>query len=122
MSLIAVYVSGVVTFVVGLYHVRLYKIRNWEENLKKYNGLNLIYANQCPLFIKSVDETLLFNQLFKPNDEIEFWVYNPSEYYAEIIFPAVVTAKALDSGKMISANLSMPIIDKKITCFPREEK
>jgi hypothetical protein len=29
---------------------------NWEENLKKYNGLNLIYANQCPLFIKSVDE------------------------------------------------------------------
>jgi hypothetical protein len=34
MSLIAVYVCGVVTFVVGLYHVRLYKIRNWEENLK----------------------------------------------------------------------------------------
>jgi len=29
---------------------------NWEENLSKYKGLNLIYANQCPLFIKSVDE------------------------------------------------------------------
>jgi L-amino acid N-acyltransferase YncA len=28
----------------------------WEENLKKYNGLNLVYANQCPLFIKSVEE------------------------------------------------------------------
>lgn len=29
---------------------------NWEENPSKYQGLNLIYANQCPLFIKSVDE------------------------------------------------------------------
>ena len=34
MSLIAVYVSGAVTFLVGLYHVKLYKIRNWEENFK----------------------------------------------------------------------------------------
>ena len=29
---------------------------NWDENLNKYKGLHLIYANQCPLFIKSVDE------------------------------------------------------------------
>lgn len=29
---------------------------NWEENLNHYQGLNLVYANQCPLFIKSVDE------------------------------------------------------------------
>ena len=29
---------------------------NWEDNLNKYRGLHLIYANQCPLFIKSVDE------------------------------------------------------------------
>ncbi|MCD4731637.1 MAG: YoaP domain-containing protein [Bacteroidales bacterium] len=29
---------------------------NWENNLNKYIGLHLIYANQCPLFIKSVDE------------------------------------------------------------------
>ncbi len=29
---------------------------NWENNLGKYKGLHLIYANQCPLFIKSVDE------------------------------------------------------------------
>lgn len=29
---------------------------NWEANLDKYKGLHLIYANQCPLFIKSVDE------------------------------------------------------------------
>ena len=29
---------------------------NWEDNLNKYKGLHLIYANQCPLFIKSVDE------------------------------------------------------------------
>ncbi len=29
---------------------------NWEENLEQYDGLHLIYANQCPLFIKSVDE------------------------------------------------------------------
>jgi hypothetical protein len=29
---------------------------NWEQNLDKYQGLNLVYANQCPLFIKSVDE------------------------------------------------------------------
>lgn len=28
----------------------------WEEQGFKYIGLNLIYANQCPLFIKSVDE------------------------------------------------------------------
>jgi hypothetical protein len=35
LSIIAVYVSGVVTFLVGLYHVRLYKIRNWKESLKE---------------------------------------------------------------------------------------
>ncbi len=29
---------------------------NWEENLHRYRGLNLVYANQCPLFIKSVEE------------------------------------------------------------------
>lgn len=29
---------------------------DWEKNQGKYTGLNLIYANQCPLFIKSVDE------------------------------------------------------------------
>jgi len=29
---------------------------NWEENLNRYQGLNLVYANQCPLFIKSVEE------------------------------------------------------------------
>lgn len=29
---------------------------NWNANLDKYKGLHLIYANQCPLFIKSVDE------------------------------------------------------------------
>jgi hypothetical protein len=29
---------------------------DWESKAKKYNGLNLIYANQCPLFIKSIDE------------------------------------------------------------------
>jgi len=29
---------------------------NWEDNLNKYKGLHLIYANQCPLFIKSVNE------------------------------------------------------------------
>lgn len=28
----------------------------WESNLDKYKGLNLIYANQCPFFIKSVEE------------------------------------------------------------------
>ena len=26
------------------------------NQLSKYKGLNLVYANQCPLFIKSVDE------------------------------------------------------------------
>lgn len=29
---------------------------DWEKNLKNYEGLNLVYANQCPLFIKSVNE------------------------------------------------------------------
>lgn len=29
---------------------------DWEKNLDQYEGLNLIYANQCPLFIKSVEE------------------------------------------------------------------
>jgi len=29
---------------------------NWDLNCEKLQGLNLVYANQCPLFIKSVDE------------------------------------------------------------------
>jgi hypothetical protein len=29
---------------------------DWEGKAKKYDGLNLIYTHQCPLFIKSVDE------------------------------------------------------------------
>lgn len=29
---------------------------SWENYLSNYKGLNLVYANQCPLFIKSVDE------------------------------------------------------------------
>jgi len=29
---------------------------DWEKELGKYKGLNLVYANQCPLFIKSVEE------------------------------------------------------------------
>jgi len=29
---------------------------DWENERSKIKGLNLIYANQCPLFIKSVDE------------------------------------------------------------------
>jgi hypothetical protein len=29
---------------------------DWESNAKNFKGLNLIYANQCPLFIKSIDE------------------------------------------------------------------
>jgi len=32
------------------------EFEDWENELSKYKGLNLIYANQCPLFIKSVDE------------------------------------------------------------------
>jgi GNAT superfamily N-acetyltransferase len=32
------------------------EIRNWEIQLDQYQGLHLLYANQCPLFIKSVDE------------------------------------------------------------------
>jgi len=32
------------------------KFINWEDNLNQYKGLHLIYANQCPLYIKSVDE------------------------------------------------------------------
>jgi len=29
---------------------------DWYQNLKNYKGLNLIYANQCPYFTKSVEE------------------------------------------------------------------
>jgi L-amino acid N-acyltransferase YncA len=29
---------------------------DWESKAKKYQGLNLIYAHQCPLFIKSVED------------------------------------------------------------------
>lgn len=29
---------------------------DWEAKAQKFKGLNLIYANQCPLFIKSIDE------------------------------------------------------------------
>ncbi len=29
---------------------------DWEAKAKNFQGLNLIYANQCPLFIKSIDE------------------------------------------------------------------
>lgn len=29
---------------------------NWESRLKKYSGLNIIYANQCPYVAKSVKE------------------------------------------------------------------
>ena len=29
---------------------------DWESKANKYKGLNLIFANQCPLFIKSVEE------------------------------------------------------------------
>jgi len=29
---------------------------NWEDEAANYNGLNLIYANQCPLFVKSINE------------------------------------------------------------------
>jgi hypothetical protein len=29
---------------------------DWEAKAKNFHGINLIYANQCPLFIKSVDE------------------------------------------------------------------
>jgi hypothetical protein len=29
---------------------------DWEAKVNNYEGLNLIYANQCPLFIKSIDE------------------------------------------------------------------
>jgi hypothetical protein len=29
---------------------------DWETKVKNFQGLNLIYANQCPLFIKSIDE------------------------------------------------------------------
>ena len=32
------------------------EFRDWEKNLANYRGLNLVYANQCPLFIKSVDD------------------------------------------------------------------
>lgn len=32
------------------------EIIDWENRPDKYQGLNLIYANQCPLFIKSVEE------------------------------------------------------------------
>lgn len=30
--------------------------KNWEKEAEKYQGLHLLYAPQCPLFIKSVDE------------------------------------------------------------------
>jgi len=29
---------------------------NWHQNANKYKGLNLVYANQCPYFTKSVAE------------------------------------------------------------------
>jgi hypothetical protein len=29
---------------------------DWEAKAKNFHGLNLIYTNQCPLFIKSIDE------------------------------------------------------------------
>ena len=29
---------------------------DWEAKAKNFKGLNLIYANQCPLFIKSIEE------------------------------------------------------------------
>ncbi|MBN2173269.1 MAG: GNAT family N-acetyltransferase [Bacteroidales bacterium] len=32
------------------------EIIDWEKQLDLYKGLNLMYANQCPLFIKSVEE------------------------------------------------------------------
>lgn len=38
------------------FKVKMPAFLNWEENLKNYQGLNLVYANQCPLFIKSVEE------------------------------------------------------------------
>lgn len=30
--------------------------RDWEQEASKYQGLHLVFANQCPLFIRSVDE------------------------------------------------------------------
>jgi hypothetical protein len=32
------------------------KFIDWEGNANQYQGLNLIYVNQCPLFIKSIEE------------------------------------------------------------------
>ncbi len=32
------------------------KFYDWEKNALSYQGLNLVYANQCPLFIRSVEE------------------------------------------------------------------
>jgi N-acetylglutamate synthase-like GNAT family acetyltransferase len=32
------------------------KFRNWESKLNKYNGLNIIYSNQCPWVARSIKE------------------------------------------------------------------
>ena len=29
---------------------------DWESKAKNFKGLHLVFANQCPLFIKSIDE------------------------------------------------------------------
>ncbi len=32
------------------------KFRDWEKQLSKYKGLNIIYSNQCPWVARSIDE------------------------------------------------------------------
>ncbi|MCB0805841.1 MAG: GNAT family N-acetyltransferase [Bacteroidales bacterium] len=50
---------------------------DWEKNLPNYQGLNLVYANQCPLFIKSVDE--MKRTAFEQGHELKVKVLESSE-------------------------------------------
>ena len=40
MEIVAIYISGILTIFVGLYHLRLNKIRNWKEKLKDVDTYN----------------------------------------------------------------------------------
>ena len=32
------------------------KFKNWESKLKNYQGLNIVYSNQCPWVSRSIEE------------------------------------------------------------------
>lgn len=53
METVAIYIIGILTIFVGLYHLRLYKIRNWKEKLKDVDLYNqrVVYTINLALAI-----------------------------------------------------------------------